>query len=69
RTHPPHPASIFHSGSSQLTSWGSERTSPTAVHTRLRVVPTLSCPTRQVGLPFRAEERFALLPINLFFSP
>ncbi|KAF8414807.1 hypothetical protein L210DRAFT_3590172, partial [Boletus edulis BED1] len=32
--HPPHPASIFHSSSSQLTPWGSERVSPTAVHTR-----------------------------------
>ena len=54
RTHPPHPASISHSGSSQLTTHlGPERASLTAGHTRLRGVPAhppSSHPTRQVRL-------------------
>ncbi|KAF8416124.1 hypothetical protein L210DRAFT_950352, partial [Boletus edulis BED1] len=57
--HPPTtPCLHSHSGASQLTSLGSGAANPTAVQMRLRGVPTRprsSRPTRQVGLPSRAD--------------
>jgi hypothetical protein len=71
RTHPPRPASISHSGSSQHTPWGPERAIPTFGYTHLRGVPlTLAAHhSRQLGLPSRAGEHFALRPPSLNSLP
>ncbi|KAF8436556.1 hypothetical protein L210DRAFT_3762247, partial [Boletus edulis BED1] len=72
RTRTPHPASIPIPVPRSSLPLGPERANPTAVHMRLRGVPTCprsSRPTRQVGLPFLAEERTALLPIYSLSRP
>ncbi|KAF8125444.1 hypothetical protein EV363DRAFT_630951 [Boletus edulis] len=74
---PPHPASIPIPVPRSSLPLGPERANPTAVQMRLRGVPTRprsSRPTRQVGLPSRAEERGATpslihpLPLSLLLS-